>query len=296
MNPDKALRSGLIRLAHSNPNLRKDLLPLLKKAAGEILGRTEVVKFLVSELKKIPGARVKLSQNSIILVPGALNPAIAGVEILNLNLDKALFRMTLKNGMTGWGWDGYRRPAPVFHGPHNTLNLGALETYPDPLDALRNFVGRDLLPQIRKAGMVWNGKELVPMTLSKTPTAPASPPPPAPKVDHLALVTSALKRMRLGPVGGRVVSVDFYSGASPSWVVEPANRQRLDHYEGSDDDDDSEEWDSEGWEQDYADPVSTAAYKWLAEEFGPNLFRVEVGEKGHLDVQLTSEGRKKFLP
>ena len=319
------LRSSLIRLAHTNPDLRPHLLPLLKEAGCEklpeggmrdncekkqeegesktaaakaVLTRPEVVKFLITELKKIPGAKVKSSKNSIaIMVPRALNPAVVGVEILNLNLDKALFRMTLKNGMTGWGWDAYRKPAPVFHGPHSTLNLGALDTYPNPEEALRNFVKIDLLPQIGKAGMVWNGKDLVPLPMSKTPAAPA-----APKVDYLAAITSALKGMRLGEVGGRILSVDFYPGASPSWSAEPSNRQRLDHYVGNhsyrDDDDDEgddEGWDSEAWEMDYAGPVSTAAYKWLATEFGPGLFYVQVGEKGHIDIQLTAQGIKKFL-
>jgi hypothetical protein len=32
-NKDKTLRSGVIRLAHTNPELRSQLLPLLKKAA-----------------------------------------------------------------------------------------------------------------------------------------------------------------------------------------------------------------------------------------------------------------------
>lgn len=283
--------------------------PIKVAAAKAVLTRPEVVKFLVTELKKIPGAKVKSSKNSILLVPGAMNPAVVGIEILNLDLDKAPFRMTLKNGMIGWGWDAYRKPAPVFHGPHNTLNLNTLENYSNPEQALRDFVKNDILPQIGKAGMVWNGTALVPMPMGKAPApakTPVAPPPPAPKVDYLAAVTSALKGMRLGPVGGRILSVDYYPGASPSWSVEPSNRQRLDHYVGSgyrdrdddgdDDDGDSEGWDSEAWEQDYADPVSTAAYKWLAAEFGPSLFYVEVGEKGHIDIQLTAEGRKKFLP
>lgn len=283
--------------------------PIKVAAAKAVLTRPEVVKFLVTELKKIPGAKVKSSKNSILLVPGAMNPAVVGIEILNLNLDKAPFRMTLKNGMIGWGWDAYRKPAPVFHGPHNTLNLNTLENYSNPEQALRDFVKNDILPQIGKAGMVWNGTALVPMPMGKAPApakTPVAPPPPAPKVDYLAAVTSALKGMRLGPVGGRILSVDYYPGASPSWSVEPANRERLDHYVGSgyrdrdgdddDDDGDSDGWDSEAWEQDYADPVSTAAYKWLAAEFGPSLFYVEVGEKGHIDIQLTAEGRKKFLP
>lgn len=285
--------------------------PIKVGAAAKVLTRPDVVKFLVTELKKLPGVKVKSTKNSIILVPGALNPLVAGIEITNLDLENAPFRMTLNNGMVGWGWDGYRKTGPVFHDAHNTLKLGVVfDGKRDPAVELRAFIKNVLLVGIEKAGNVWNGTALVPMSMGKTPKAPApkaptpaAPPPPAPKVDYLAAITSALKRMRLGPVGGRVVGVDFYPGASPSWVLEPSNRQRLDHYVGSgyrdrdddDDDGDSEGWDSEGWEMDYAGPVSTAAYKWLATEFGPGLFYVEVGEKGHIDIQLTAEGRKKFL-
>ena len=275
-----------------------------------VLTRPDVVKFLVTELKKIPGVKVKSTKNSIILVPGALNPLVKGIEILNLDHENAPFRMTLNNGMVGWGWDGYRKTGPVFHDAHNTLKLGVVfDGKRDPAVELRAFIKNVLLIGIEKAGMVWNGTALVPMPMGKAPApakTPVAPPPPAPKVDYLAAVTSALKGMRLGPVGGRILSVDYYPGASPSWSVEPANRERLDHYVGSgyrdrdgdddDDDGDSDGWDSEAWEQDYADPVSTAAYKWLAAEFGPSLFYVEVGEKGHIDIQLTAEGRKKFLP
>ena len=277
-----------------------------------VLTRPDVTKFLVTELKKLPGVKVKSTKNSIILVPGALNPLIAGIEILNLDHENAPFRMTLNNGMVGWGWDGYRKTGPVFHDAHNTLRLGVVfDGKRDPAVELRAFIKNVLLVGIEKAGNVWNGTALVPMAMGKAPApakapvapAPVAPPPPAPKVDYIAAVTSALKGMRLGPVGGRILSVDFYPGASPSWVLEPSNRQRLDHYVGSgyrdrdddDDDGDSEGWDSEGWEMDYAGPVSTAAYKWLATEFGPGLFYVEVGEKGHIDIQLTVEGRKKFL-
>jgi len=119
--------------------------------------------------------------------------------------------------------------------------------------------------------------------------------------DYMAEITDALKRMRLGPVGGRVVDVDYYPGAHPSWSVEPSNRQRLDHYVGNNydpgEDDDPEGWDQDGWDEEYAGPVSSAASKWLAEAFGSEgLFYVEVGDKGHLDIQLTPAGRMKFLP
>lgn len=490
------------------------------------------------------------------------------MEITNLDKLAAPFRMTLHNGMVGWGWDGFRKPSPVFHDTHNTLKLGVVfDGKRDPAEELRAFVTNVLVEGIKRAGQVWNGKDLVPMPMTNTP-APAPPPiiskefvalgdrvladvqsrfrkgarpwvatdsrvgypepgsqirvisnnsfqdagavddlrsitlvfrydaapgggkgvaryfayrndqyknnhewyslaqalleiqaflnqafPGAQRVptstlvkltsamaskieaavkfkggkpatalspdsrvgyehgheiarysltweydgrrvgaemwirrplnggkpefsvervvdlarlpsveqlargpytpakvigvftkivdtvaaanaadkmvrdrlraeqaekdrlereeqervkreaptDYMAEITDALKRMRLGPVGGRVVDVDYYPGAHPSWSVEPSNRQRLDHYVGNNydpgEDDDPEGWDQDGWDEEYAGPVSSAASKWLAEAFGSEgLFYIDVGDKGHIDIQLTPAGRKKFLP
>ena len=130
--------------------------------------------------------------------------------------------------------------------------------------------------------------------------APSRTPPP--KVDYLAAITSALKGMKLGPVGGRVVNVDYHRGASPSWSVEPSNLTPMAHYVGDSyykdrDDDESDDggWDSDAWDRDYAFPVKTAAITWLVREFDSDLFYVQVSEKGHLDIQLTAQGIKKFL-
>lgn len=287
--------------------------PIKVAAPKTVLTRSNVVKFLVGELKKLPGVKVKSSKNSIILVPGPMNPMVKGIEITNLDLDNAPFRMTLTNGMVGWGWDGYRKPAPVFHDAHNTLKLGVVfDGKRDPAVELRAFIQNVLLVGIEKAGSVWDGKKLVPM--GGTPVAPIpvalapKAPPVAPKVDYIAAITAALKGMRLGPVGGRVVSVDFYPGPPPSWSIEPSNRQRLDHYNGrragsydddNDDDyneDDDDGWNEEAWEEDYAGPLRAAVTKWLDAEFGSKgLFYVEIGEKGHIDLQLTDAGRKRFL-
>lgn len=95
-------------------------------------------------------------------------------------------------------------------------------------------------------------------------------------------VTRKLKSMRLGP-GGRVQSVSF---EGDGWFIEPRDRQRLDHYGNE-----GEGWDDEGWTHDYAEPVRQAAQKWLDAEF-PKLFDADVGEKGHVFVAPTAEGKR----
>lgn len=82
------------------------------------------------------------------------------------------------------------------------------------------------------------------------------------------------------------------------WTVEPSNRQRLDHYVGQHynpgPDDDEEGWDSDGWEEEYAGPMRETAEKWIEKNYGKGLFFVDVGEKGHLEIQLSPEGKKKY--
>jgi hypothetical protein len=102
-------------------------------------------------------------------------------------------------------------------------------------------------------------------------------------------IGSRLRSIRLGP-GGKAHSVD--QDSATEWTVEPSNRQRLDHYGSSDDDD--EGW-NDGWYSDYAEPVHDAAQKWLDEEFGSGMLRVdEVGEKGHVYISLTDKGKQTF--
>ena len=391
--------------------------------------------------------KAKAGKNSVVMVPGALNPLVKSVEFTNLDQDNAPYKMTLVNGMSGWGWDGFRKPAPVFHDPQNTLKLGVVfDGKRDPAAELQAFVKYYVTTGLEKAGMVWDGTKLVPMSmtppaksrakapakapappkvvapadilnfiaseLKKIPgvtvkakdywvvmepgklnplvknievictkptelklsmaldadtpnpgrgwgwspysghftdrggkemplrdpvtelpkvvtdilnqtkisgmiynreknlvplysprSAPAAPAAPVSQTVGLDEITSALKRMGLG-VGGNVRSVSFdpanSPGESPSWFVEPTNRQRLDHYVGSfynpGEDDDPEGWDEDGWEEEYAGPLRSAAAKWLREKFGPGLFNLEVGEKGHLSIYLTSAGMKKFMP
>jgi hypothetical protein len=102
-------------------------------------------------------------------------------------------------------------------------------------------------------------------------------------------VESRLYSIRLGP-GGNARSVA--QDSATEWTVEPSNRQRLDHYGISDDDD--EGW-NDGWYSDYAEPEHDAAQKWLDKEFGLGMLRVdEVGEKGHVYISLTDKGKQTF--
>ena len=85
------------------------------------------------------------------------------------------------------------------------------------------------------------------------------------------------------------------------WVIEPTNRERLDHYVGEgwdsrrDEDDDPEGWDSDAWYEDYANPMTSAADEWLDAEFGAGLLQVdEVGDKGHVYISLTEKGVQTF--
>lgn len=98
-------------------------------------------------------------------------------------------------------------------------------------------------------------------------------------------ITRKLKSIKLGP-GGPALSVNF---EQDTWFIEPRQRQRLDHYGNE-----GEGWDQEGWDEDYANPVRDAAQKWLDAEFGHGHFDADVGEKGHVYVTPTAQGKKTF--
>lgn len=112
------------------------------------------------------------------------------------------------------------------------------------------------------------------------------------------IVEAWLHNMMLGPAGRarKVKKTDLGDGLR--WTIEPSNRQRLDHYVGSDwssrmdEDDDEEGWDSEAWEEEYAIPAENAAMDYLDKKLGKGLFEVSVDEKGFLMVSLTEKGQK----
>lgn len=108
-------------------------------------------------------------------------------------------------------------------------------------------------------------------------------------------VTSFLRSMSTQR-GGRNRSVEYdHSSYGPFWSAEPSNRQRLDHYVGQnywpDEGDDPEGWDQEGWEEEYAGPLRQEVQTKLDARFGKGVLTVDIGEKGHIEVQLDAKGR-----
>jgi len=101
-------------------------------------------------------------------------------------------------------------------------------------------------------------------------------------------VARALKRMKTR-TGGGTRRAEFYENQN-EWSLEPAYRQRLDHYGNE-----GEGWDQEGWDEDYSEPLRKEAQAWLDKQFGRGFFEVtDVGEKGHLYVGTTSKGEKQL--
>jgi len=101
----------------------------------------------------------------------------------------------------------------------------------------------------------------------------------------LSDVTSYLKSMRTR-TGGRTDSIDV---DNYGWSLEPRDRQRLDHYGN-----DGDGWDEDLWEDEYAGPLRSEVIDKLEDWFGKNLFDVEIGEKGHIEVSLTKAGKKRI--
>jgi len=93
----------------------------------------------------------------------------------------------------------------------------------------------------------------------------------------LAVAVAAFLKSKSTKAGGRFRSVELDHG---SVGAEPQNRQRLDHYGN-----DGDGWDEEGWEDAYASPLRKEVKMLLDREFPGNDFIVDVGEKGHVEVQ-----------
>jgi 2'-5' RNA ligase len=161
----------------------------------------------------------------------------------------------------------------VYSGPHALESMMSRGTPKDALARLKKPL--DFIKQ----NMVEKVKSVQPEALGMTPES----------------VTQKLKRITLGPAG-RVRSVEFEGGQYPLWSIEPQDRQRLDHFVGRHyhpgEDDDPEGWDSEGWEDEYAGPIRRVGQPWLDREFGKGNFVLDVGEKGHVEIQPTVEGKK----
>ena len=109
-------------------------------------------------------------------------------------------------------------------------------------------------------------------------------------------VKSFLKSLDYG-VGGRAERVEFSDDPQyPGFTVETSRRQRLDHYVGKHyhpgPDDDEEGWDSEGWWDDYAGPLQKKVQGALDGRFGKDVMDVDIGEKGHVEVNIQKKNLK----
>lgn len=126
--------------------------------------------------------------------------------------------------------------------------------------------------------------------------AAAAPPPPQSSGKAASDVKSALAN-RKTKTGGRL-ELDK-EGSDENFIsFEPQYRQRLDHYGTSYDSDDEEQegWDEEGWEQDYAGPLRDEVEAMLKDAgFDLNQWVVDVGEKGHVEVQRVRKANEGIM-
>lgn len=220
------LRKALIRVAFQHPELRPDLLPLLKTAgkfpqverdveadyrrraitvgerdellraiqeaeslreaqqivsdhrrgrvASGTLQRSDARAFLIKEMKKIPGVRVKSQPQRLEVLVSAINPEVKSVVFSgSFDKDRVPFWLVLKNGDDGWGWDAFRQPKPRFNSAQNELRLDIVfDGKRDPARELRAFVQHVIVEAVKKAGMVWRPDtgEKVPLSEQTGPT------------------------------------------------------------------------------------------------------------------------------
>ena len=60
---DTNLRSSIIRLASTNPELRPHLLPLLTKTAGSTFGLSGLVEFVANQMLSSPAGKAQLTRS-----------------------------------------------------------------------------------------------------------------------------------------------------------------------------------------------------------------------------------------
>jgi hypothetical protein len=100
--------------------------------------------------------------------------------------------------------------------------------------------------------------------------------------------TPARRRIFVSVKPLRVYSGQENQHVEGDLIAEPYYRERLDHYVGRNyhpgPDDDPEGWDEEGWQQEYVGPLVRKVTAALDHHFGPGLFWIDVGEKGHVYI------------
>jgi hypothetical protein len=259
----------------------KEQKALAEKARAEEESYQKVIKTLKRNFKVLD-QKIKTAIGNL---PEADRPRFFGVTLLTKPSDLTIaYKVYVGNDPNdGTGetvrWNRNRQILEFLRDGQTTVSIATLEDVPKIVDTIAN-----------KSVARWTNR----LALIKEEAAVQAQRDA--ERNSLSGVKSRLRSIKLGPAG-RARSVEQVSPTE--WEIEPSNRQRLDHYVGSGyspgEDDDPEGWDSEGWEDEYAGPIRSAASSWLDAEFGAGLFDVDVGEKGHVEIFLTGQGRNHYM-
>lgn len=279
--------------------------------------RQQIVDALVAELKKRPefsSVKQQGTKLSVKVSPKA-NPAVASVEFWDLGKPVGKWKYVLHDGQSGWGWNEVPR-VQNFYAPNNTLKFEFFQRDVAQLGmavAVEQFVSLYIVKGLEDTGLVWSNiadatapKKLVTQAQWKAEQEAEKAKADKVKADAAAAKAAAEKaaaekeaQRKTGLASAEDVK-DILSGRKTKTggrlklqdeeerflSFEPANRERLDHYGTSYDDEDNEQegWDEDGWLQDYAEPLRREVVKMLADA-GITNWGVGIGEKGHVELQ-----------
>ena len=267
----------------------------------------EVIDGLISAFKADHRFKIKSIQRDVLTldVPGLNNPEVDSVVFTGLSKERAAFRIVMKDGTSGWDWDAYRDP-PQFLDKDNVFlpavvakDLGDLPSFMEGL-ILNIEVG------VRDVGRIYDKvtdrlyyrtewealvkkrkQDELALRQQEADRAKAEEQRQNSPAARMEEIESFLRSMRY--MGGRANRVDSYD---TGFSVDTSNRERLDHYVGSnyypdeEEGDDPEGWDSDGWEEEYAGPMREDVQTKLDARFGKGVCDVDIGEKGHVDIEV----------
>lgn len=121
-----------------------------------------VAKSFVAELKQFPYFEIQsVQKGKVVFTAPALNSQLDRVEIEDLDTDVAHYKFFLKNGLSGWGWNEFRKP-PKFL---NDLGFNRifLTRFPDPTtepekfrETALNVITGSFVEAIQVAGFVFD--------------------------------------------------------------------------------------------------------------------------------------------
>lgn len=200
-----------------------------------------------------------LNKTSVLLTVGELFvPTVATINHVVMNTDTSVFRCEITVEMHHQDTPSQKKTfTTTGHEGHDATSLA------DLLDnLLEGALNRGLAPRY----------------------APAPVAPVTSYMLNVDDVTSTLKNMSTKS-GGRMRSVSLEAG--PEWHCEPTNRQRLDHTGN-----DGDGWDEDEYDEEYSNPLYRQVMDKLEDSFGVGLFQIEIGEKGHVYVSLSSKGKQ----